>query len=110
VDSARKLATAADLIATEVDIELEAHEVYRPDVAGWRRDRTPRMPADRPVRVHPDWVCEVLSKSNKRNDLVNKLRVYHRHEVGHHWIVDPEDRSLLVVRRRLHGRADRSAG
>src|SRR5579859_6724393 len=26
-------------ILTEVDVELAPHEIYRPDVAGWRRDR-----------------------------------------------------------------------
>ncbi|MCC6551534.1 MAG: Uma2 family endonuclease [Polyangiaceae bacterium] len=28
-------------IVTEVEIQLEEHEIYRPDVAGWRRERMP---------------------------------------------------------------------
>ncbi len=47
--------------------------------------------------VRPDWVCEILS-SSKRNDLVKKKRVYHRHQVPHHWIVDPVEESLMVYR------------
>jgi Uma2 family endonuclease len=85
-------------IMVEVDVELEAHELYRPDVVGWRRDTAPERPAGRPVRLRPDWVCEVLSPSNASNDLVTKLRVLHRAGVPHYWIVDPE-RQLLTVHR-----------
>jgi Uma2 family endonuclease len=85
-------------ILTECDIELERHEVYRPDIAGWRRDRAPECPRGFPVKVRPDWVCEVLSPSNASNDLVKKLRVYHRHQVGHYWVVDPANETLTVLR------------
>jgi Uma2 family endonuclease len=47
--------------------------------------------------VRPDWVCEILS-SNKRNDLIKKKRVYHRHQVPHYWIIDPEQETLAVYR------------
>src|SRR5690606_20888761 len=60
-------------IATEVEIELEAHEVYRPDLVGWRRERVPVRPHGRPVRERPDWVSEVLSPSNAERDLGKKL-------------------------------------
>jgi Uma2 family endonuclease len=85
-------------ILTEVEVELETHETYRPDVVGWRRDRVPERPAGRPVRIRPDWVCEVLSASNADNDLVTKFRVYHRNGVPHHWLLDPESRTLIVYR------------
>ena len=45
----------------------------------------------------PQWVCEVLSE-DKRNDLVRKKHIYHRHEVGHYWILDPEQGTLAVYR------------
>src|SRR5579883_1801926 len=57
-------------IATEVDVEYEAHEVFCHDVAGWLRERVPDMPRGRPVRARPDWVCEILSPSNAKRDLV----------------------------------------
>ncbi len=85
-------------ILSEVDVELETHAVYRPDLAGWRRESLPAQPAERPVRVRPDWVCEVLSRSNAQNDLVKKFRGYHRAGVQHYWIVDPDNRSLIVYR------------
>lgn len=85
-------------ILTEVEIEIEPHEVYRPDVVGWRRERMPDVPQESPIALRPDWICEVLSHSNARNDLVKKMRVYHRASVPHYWIVDPDRETLSVYR------------
>ena len=82
---------------TEIDVYFDANNTFRPDVAGWRRDRLPEFPHGIPIRVRPDWVCEILS-SNKRNDLIRKKRVYHRHQVPHYWIIDPEQQTLSVYR------------
>jgi Uma2 family endonuclease len=85
-------------IATEVDVEYRPHDLFRHDVVGWRRDRTPECPSGRPVRVRPDWVCEILSPSNEKRDLVDKMRVLREAGVGHYWIVNPEERILVVHR------------
>jgi Uma2 family endonuclease len=85
-------------IVTEVEIQLDAHEIYRPDVTGWRRERLPELPAESPILVRPDWICEVLSHSNARNDRVKKMRVYHRCGVPHYWIVDPDEETVSVFR------------
>ena len=85
------------LFGTEVEVLLGAQDVYRPDVAGWRREHLSELPAEVPVRVRPDWVCEILS-TNKRNDLVRKKRGYHRYAVPHYWIVDPTEETLSVHR------------
>lgn len=83
--------------ATEVEIALSQTDVFRPDVTGWRRERLPALPAEVPITVRPDWICEILS-TNKRNDLIKKKRAYHRHEVGHYWLVDPVEETLAVYR------------
>lgn len=85
-------------IVTEVEIELETHHVYRPDVAGWRRERLPKLPTQAPIDVRPDWVCEVVSESNASNDLVKKMRGYHHGGVPHYWVIDPRDETLTVYR------------
>ena len=85
-------------IGTEVELELETHEVYLPDIAGWRIERNPEPPRGRPVRVAPDWVCEVLSPSTAARDLGWKLQAYHRAHVGHYWVVDPVNHVLSVYR------------
>lgn len=83
--------------ATEVDVSFDPANVLRPDVVGWRRERVPERPRGVPIPLRPDWVCEVLS-TNRRNDLIKKKRVYHRHEVPHYWVIDPEDETLSVYR------------
>jgi len=84
--------------ATEVEIQFTEHELYRPDVGGWRRERLPELPNETPIVVLPDWVCEVLSPSNTRPDLVKKFRTYHGSGVAHYWIVDPLSEILTVHR------------
>lgn len=87
--------------ATEVEIAFESGEpsqIYRPDVAGWRRERLPELPDEIPVTTRPDWICEILSRSNKRNDTIRKRRVYHHCHVGHYWILDPTEGTLEVFR------------
>jgi Uma2 family endonuclease len=83
--------------ATEVDVYFDEAHTFRPDVAGWRRARSPERPQGTPVTLRPDWICEILS-TNRRNDSVKKMRAYHRHAVPHYWIVDPVEESLSVSR------------
>lgn len=85
-------------IVSECEIELGPHEIYRPDLVGWRRERVPARPSGRCITVRPDWVGEVLSPSNARTDLVLKLRVYQQAQVPHYWVIDPSERILSVYR------------
>ncbi|MCC6524959.1 MAG: Uma2 family endonuclease [Polyangiaceae bacterium] len=91
--------------ATEVEIVLDDHDVVRPDVVGWRRERVPERPRGARVTTRPDWVCEILS-TNRVQDLVRKKRVYHRHGVPHYWILDPEEGMLTVHRHAPEGYLD----
>lgn len=84
-------------IGTEPTIELATHDVYQPDVAGWRLDCIPELD-EYPIRLVPNWVCEILSPSTADRDLGHKLRGYHRAHVGHYWIVDPAAQTLIVYR------------
>lgn len=83
---------------TEVDVEYVAPQIYRHDSVGWRRDHVPECPSGRPIRIRPDWVCELLSPSNEKRDLVDKLRVLHAAGVPHYWIGNPEEKTLVVHR------------
>lgn len=84
-------------IGTEPTIEFATHEVYQPDLAGWRLERVPELD-EYPIRLVPDWVCEILSPSTADRDLGDKLHGYHRAHVGHYWIVEPAARTLTVYR------------
>jgi Uma2 family endonuclease len=84
-------------IGSEVDVALDGRG-YRPDIAGWRRERMPVLPRERPVTVRPDWVCEILSESNRATDTITKLRRFHQSGIPHYWILDPVERTLTVHR------------
>ena len=54
----------------EVHVEHAPHELCCHDAAGWRRDRVPERPRGWPVRIRPDWVCEIVSPSTASRDRV----------------------------------------
>ena len=85
-------------IRTEIDIQLGG-ELFRPDVAGWRRERCPERPKGRPIATRPDWICEILSPSNEDTDRVDKLQSYFQAGVPHYWLANPLERVLEVYRR-----------
>ncbi len=89
-------------LASEVDVLLDGRG-YRPDLAGWRRDHVPVMPRERPVIVRPDWLCEIVSESNRATDTIKKLRRYHQAGVPHYWIRDHSARALTVYRHHADG-------
>lgn len=84
-------------LANEVDMQLGKNGVC-PDIAGWRREHLPKLPNTRPIKVRPDWVCEILSPSNPQHDQVVKLALYHQYRIPHYWIVDTERQILTVYR------------
>ena len=83
--------------ATEVEIVFAPKQIFRPDVVGWRRERSPQRPTGTPITLLPDWICEILS-TNRSNDLVKKKRVYHQCQIPHYWIIDPVEETLYVHR------------
>lgn len=83
------------LVETEVHVEGQG---FVPDVAGWRRERLPALPAAATIDVAPDWVCEVQSPSTARFDRVKKLPMYAEIGVHHVWLIDPPGQTLEVLR------------
>lgn len=81
-------------IVSEPDISFAPHDIVNPDVAGWRRERVPVFPEERPIAVRPDWVCEILSPSTARRDRLDKSNLYLRHSVPWYWLIDTDARLL----------------
>lgn len=85
------------VVLSEPEVHL-GKDVLVPDMAGWRRERMPEIPVDRPFfALAPDWVCEVLSPSTARLDRGDKRAVYAREGVRHLWFVDPDAQTLEVL-------------
>jgi Uma2 family endonuclease len=81
--------------------EPELHfgqDVVVPDLAGWRRERMPRMPEAPFFELAPDWVCEVVSPSTARLDRSRKMDLYARVAIPHLWMLDPLARTIEVFR------------
>jgi Uma2 family endonuclease len=72
------------------------HHIIVPDIAGWRRERLPRLPDTAWIEMPPDWIAEVLSPSTERFDRTDKLAIYAAFGVKHSWYVDPLARTLEV--------------
>ncbi len=82
----------------EVHLRLD-RRVVRPDTAGWRRERMPAPPEDtHKFTTVPDWVCEILSPSTMRWDMLVKMPRYLEAGVRHVWIVDPVERRIDALR------------
>jgi Uma2 family endonuclease len=84
-------------ILDEPELHL-ASDVLVPDLAGWRRERLPRLPEEAFFSLAPDWVCEVLSPATAAIDRVKKLTIYAREGIPWAWLVDPMARTLEVLR------------
>jgi len=80
-------------ILDEPELHLDEN-VLVPDLAGWRRERLPKLPEGNGFTTPPDWVCEVLSPSTRTYDLTEKREPYGEHGVSHLWLVDPVSRTL----------------
>lgn len=84
-------------IVPEPGIEHADAPEVSPDVGGWRRERMPAPPREgEPLRLVPDWVCEVLSPSNRRWDLKKKFPFHARIGVPWLWVVDPPSETISV--------------
>ena len=81
-------------LLSEVEVRLPDDRLVVPDILGYRVARVPELPDDNPLRVVPDWCCEILSPGTAREDRLKKLRIYAQHRVEWTWIVDPALRSI----------------
>jgi Uma2 family endonuclease len=70
-----------------------------PDIAGWRRERLPRVPDVARMTLAPDWVCEVLSGGTEAFDRGPKKQAYARGGVPILWYVQPRAKLIEVFRK-----------
>ncbi|MGF1546710.1 MAG: Uma2 family endonuclease [Thiotrichales bacterium] len=82
-------------ILDEPELHLAA-DIFVPELAGWRRERMPKLPETAWFELPPDWICEILSPATAKVDRAEKLPIYATHGVTHAWLVDPDQRMLEV--------------
>ena len=72
-----------------VDVYLNAKNAFQPDIFYISNERKDII-KENGVYGSPDLVIEVLSKGNKKTDLIKKKNVYEATGVKEYWVVDPE--------------------
>jgi len=77
----------------DVDTIFGEHDVRRPDLLFYRKDRT-HLIGQTPPTDPPDLAVEIVSPSSSETDRVHKFRLYEAHGVAHYWIVDPAAKTL----------------
>jgi len=81
------------LIVDEPELHL-GDDILVPDLAGWRREKLPKLPDAPYVSVAPDWVCEALSPATAQLDRTKKRPAYAREGVRWLWFIDAVARTL----------------
>ncbi len=84
-------------ILDQPEIHLGDH-ILVPDLAGWKKERMPKLPETTFFTLAPDWVCEVLSQYTARKDRVIKTPLYAEYGVSHIWLIDPAINTLETYR------------
>src|ERR1017187_854741 len=95
-------------VTSPVDVILDDHNAYQPDVIFIRTERLHIVKRGR-VYGAPDLVMEVLSPSTAEYDLNEKKATFERSGVREYWIVDPSEETLEIFVNRNSAGQGRSA-
>jgi len=88
-----------ELLYAPFDVKLSLFTVLVPDLVYFTTERFARVVNEKHATAAPDLVVEILSPGTRRRDKGRKRAVYDREGVREYWIVDPEARSITVLRR-----------
>ena len=86
------------LVVSPLDVRLDDHDVYAPDLLWYSAPRTPAIHAPRPYPL-PDLAIEIRSPSTWRYDIGAKKSGYERRGLPELWLVDGDAGVLLAFRR-----------
>ena len=81
------------------EVKFSIWSAVQPDLIFVSRARQEAF-TERGIEGPPDLVVEVLSPSTRKRDQTRKLALYEKHAVPEYWIVDHEQRRVLVHRLR----------
>ncbi|MBA2793895.1 MAG: Uma2 family endonuclease [Thermoleophilaceae bacterium] len=86
------------LCTLPLDVEIDARNVFVPDVLWYSEEKAPARGDDPPYPM-PDIAVEVRSPSTWRYDIGAKKAGYERHGLPELWLVDTAAEEVLVFKR-----------
>ncbi|HMD87313.1 MAG TPA: Uma2 family endonuclease [Terriglobia bacterium] len=84
------------------DVVFSRHDVVKPDILYVSKERASVVTEDN-VQGAPDLVVEVLSATTAKVDRTTKLKLYARYGVQEYWLIDPEECTAEIYRRKARG-------
>jgi Uma2 family endonuclease len=85
-------------LCAPLDVVFSEYDVLQPDLVFFDRDRRGRINLHSAIRVVPNLVVEVLSRSTAARDRGRKRDVFARYGVPEYWIVDPVVCTFEILR------------
>lgn len=85
------------VITAPLNVQLSEYNVVQPDIMFVSTANLGRI-GERQIAGAPDMVVEVLSPSTRRLDLVRKMALYASAGVEEYWVVDPDRKTISVLR------------
>ena len=82
----------------DVDTIFGEHDVRRPDLIYYRKDRVHLIPGDDALNAPPDLCVEIISPSSGTIDRRDKFKQYAEGRVKFYWILDPHKRTIEAYR------------
>jgi Uma2 family endonuclease len=86
-----------EVFSAPMDVRLARNIVIQPDIVFVRFGSPADDPREERIAGSPDLLVEILSASNRGNDLVRKRELYARYGVPEYWIVDPINRTIETL-------------
>lgn len=87
-----------EVLGSRTLVRIDERNGYEPDVLFVRKDRLGTI-REREVSEAPDVAVEIVSRSSRRADYVDKLAGYERAGVLEYWIIDPDRGEARFYRR-----------
>ncbi len=87
-----------DVYFAPTDVALSDMDVVQPDLLFVSNERNHIITPEN-IQGAPDLVVEILSPATAERDRTLKLDLYARHGAHEYWIVDPDARTIMVLRR-----------
>ena len=92
------------LFHAPTDVVLTEKDVVVPDLFFISNERL-HVITPKNIRGAPDFITEILS-TNKERDIIVKKQLYEQHRVKEYWVVDPDNKTVVIFLLQENGRYD----